>query len=209
MRREAPDTHFYAEIRDLNLEFLGLIAAGKQCCHGPVFGLDAAIVEQISRFSRAELETMAATPCLLAGFGGGRGARPARIAEPSPSSDAQWVGHARLFAAGLLTYVLQMAGRDPLRAALCAGSTAGAPACGTAYRDICAGADRALERLEARFRRQTRFWPDLIRATRDGHPERLQLARLSAIQLATFEAGRRPAVARIEPVLAAETAGTR
>jgi len=208
MQREAPDTHFYAEIRDLNLEFLGLIAAGRQRHQGPIFGLDAAIVDQISRLTRPQLEAMAATPCLLAGFAGGR-TRPTRVAEPSPSSDVGWAGHARLFAAGLRTYVVQMARRDPLRAALCAGDTAGALADNTAYRDICGCADRALEQLEARFRRQTRFWPDLVRASRDGHPERLQLARLSAIQLATFEAGRRASASRPAGVLAAGAAGTR
>ncbi len=194
MRREAPDTHFYAEIRDLNLEFLGLVAAGRRHCHGSIFGLDAGVVDPISRFSRAQLEAMAATPCLLAGFATSRGARAIRIAEPPPAADPDWSAHARLFAAELLTYVLQMRRRDPLRAALCAsiaaGSLAGTLAGDSAYRDIRGYADRALQHLEARFRRQTRFWPDLVRATREGHPERLQLARLSAIQLATSEAGR-------------------
>ena len=40
MQREAPDMQFYAEIRDLNIEFLALVAEGRRCCHGPVFGLD-------------------------------------------------------------------------------------------------------------------------------------------------------------------------
>jgi hypothetical protein len=101
-----------------------------------------------------------------------------------------------------------VARRDPLRAALCARSPAGALAGETAYRNICGCADRALERLEARFRRQTRFWPDLVRATRDGHAERLQLARLSAIQLAMIEAGQRQIV-RPAAVLAAEAADRR
>jgi hypothetical protein len=183
-------------MRDLNLEFLGLVATGRHCCHGPIFGLDSAVVDPISRFSGAQLEAMAATPCLLAGFATSRGSRPARIAEPPPAADPEWAVHARLFAAGLLTYVEQMTRRDPLLAALCAGfaagNAAGVLAGDTAFRDIRRYADRALQHLEARFRRQQRFWPDLVRATRDGHPERLQLARLSAIQLATFEAGRAP-----------------
>jgi hypothetical protein len=166
-------------------------------------------VDQISRFGRAQLEAMAAMPCLLVGFAGSRGAWPARVAEPPLSSDSEWAADARLFAAGLLTYVLQMAERDALRAALCAGSTAGSLAGNSAYRDIRAGADRALQRLEARFRRQTRFWPDLIRATRDGDPECLQLARLSAIQLATFEAGRHRSPVGPTPALAAGPAGNR
>ena len=209
MQREPPDTHFYAEIRDLNLEFLSLLAAGRRCCHGPVFGLDTAVVDPISRFNPAQLDAMAATPCLLAGFGAGRGTRAMRIAEPPPAGDPEWNAHARLFAAGLLTYVLQMARRDALLAALCAGSAAGPLAGDTGFRDICGYADRALQHLEARFRRQTRFWPDLVRATRDGRPERLHLARLSAIQLATSETGRPLAVARPTLALLARTANTR
>lgn len=66
MQREAPDTHFYAEISDFNLEFLGLLVEARQRCHGGVFGLDSAVVEQISRLNAAQLVAMAATPCLLA-----------------------------------------------------------------------------------------------------------------------------------------------
>ena len=51
MQCEAPDTHFYAEMRDFNLEFLALVAAGRSRCHGALFGLDVAVVEQISRFN--------------------------------------------------------------------------------------------------------------------------------------------------------------
>jgi hypothetical protein len=211
MQREPPDTHFYAEVRDLNLEFLSLLAAGRRCCIGPVFGLDTAVVDQIARFNPAELDAMAATPCLLAGFGANLGTRTVRIAEPPPAGDPEWGVHARLFAAGLLTYVLQMARRDALLAALCAGSAAGSLAGATGFRDIRGYAERALQHLEARFRRQSRFWPDLVRATRDGRPERLHLARLSAIQLATSETSRPVVPPTPTPALAllARTANTR
>jgi hypothetical protein len=82
-----------------------------------------------------------------------------------------------------------MARRDSLRAALCIGPAASTLAGDTTFRDIRGYADRASQHLEARFRRHTRFWPDLVRATRDGQPERLHLARLTAIQLATSELG--------------------
>jgi hypothetical protein len=49
--------------------------------------------------------------------------------------------------------------------------------------------------MEARFLAPARFWPDLVRAVRDGYPGRMRLARLTAIQLATTEADRYPLAA--------------
>ena len=203
MQREAPDTHFYAEIRDFNLEFLGLVTAAKGRCHGAVFGLDPGIVDALGRLDPAQLGDVAATPCLLAGFAP-RPSRPGRIAEPPPALDAEWAEQARLFAAGLLAYASQMS-RDPLRAALCA--SAGIATIGPApgARDLRGHAHRALQHLEARFSRHARFWPDLVRATRDGHAERLQLARLAAIQLAMAEPRPAPPMAGPEALRSAVT----
>lgn len=186
MRCEAPDTHFFADIREFNLEFLALVAAGRQLLHGPVLGLDVAVADQVSQLRPRQLEDMASTPCLLVGFGAAaRGG--ARVAEPLPEVDPRWLERARLFATGLLTYVWQATRRDPLRAALCLG--AGGPgSVDHAARDLRGRADRALTLLEARFGQSSRFWPDLVKAVRDGHPARLQLARLTAIQLAAAEA---------------------
>lgn len=193
MQCEAPDTRFYAEIRDMNLEFLGLVAAGRARCHGPVFGLDSAVVDQLVRLNPVQLEAIATTPCLLAAFATARSRGGAAwIAESPPIGDAQWADQTRLFGAGLLTYIWQMSRRDSLRAALCAGPAAATLVGALSFREIRGHADLALQRLEARFRRPTRFWPDLIRATRDGHEERMHLARLTAIQLATSEAGQSP-----------------
>ncbi len=200
MQCEAPDTHFYAEMHDFNLEFLALVISGRAGRHGPVFGLDSAVVDPISRFNPAQLEAMAATPCLLAGFAVTPPRAGVRVAEPGPGCDPQWSEHARLFAAGLLSYVQQAVRRDALRAALCAGVAGHLLADGGCIRDIRRHADRALQHLEARFRRSGRFWPDLVRAARDGNPERLQLVRLTAIQLATAEIGSpggRPVASRL------------
>jgi hypothetical protein len=131
---------------------------------------------------------MAATPCLLAGFASARTARfPQRVAEPPPAADAEWVGQAGLFAAGLLTYVWQMGRRDALRAALCGAGTAAAQGDELSFMRIRGLAARAAQHIEARFSGRTRFWPDLVRAVRDGQPEGIRLARLTAIQLATSE----------------------
>jgi hypothetical protein len=187
MQCEAPDMHFYSEIRDFNLEFLGLVASGRRRCHGQIFGLDAAVVDQISRFNPAQLDAMAATPCLLTGFTGTAARLGLGVAEPLPAVDPEWGAHARLFAAGLLTYVWQTARRDALRAALCLGTADHLLSGETGFRDIRRHADRALQHLEGRFRCSRRFWPDLVRAAREGHPERLRLAHLTAIQLAMAE----------------------
>lgn len=193
MRREAPDTRFFFEIKDFNMEFLTLLAAAPD--HGPqgLFGLDGAIVSQVARMTPGQLETMADVPCLLAGFGTRRSREPAGVAEPSPAMQAAaWAGHARLFAAELLTYTWQMARRDPLRAALCLGADALPLVDKASVRDIHVYANRALQHLQARFLGHWRFWPDLVCATREGRTERIQLARLTAIQAATLEARRRP-----------------
>ncbi len=209
MQCEPPDLQFYAEIHDLNLEFLGLVAEGRNCCHGPVFGLDVAVVEQISRFRPAQLEAIAATPCLLAGFDAGRNARFASlVAEPTPARDPAWAAKARLFAAGLFTYAWQNSRRDALRAALCAGPAAVSLAGHVSFREMRALADQALQHLEARFRRRSRFWPDLVRAARDGPAERLDLARLTAIQLATCEAAPKGVYLTAPPAMLTVTSGT-
>jgi hypothetical protein len=208
MQREAPDSIFFREINDFNAEFLALLAAAATRYSGPMLGLDSAILEPIAKLSGAQLEAIAGTPCLLAGFAVARRQRALRVAESQPSTDAAWTEQARLFAAGLLTYAWQMARRDPLRAALCLGPQAQALVAGTTLRDIRSSAERNLQHLEARFASHSRFWPDLVRAARDGRPERIQLARLTAIQLATLEARRSNARERVT-TLATGAASTR
>jgi hypothetical protein len=211
MRREPPDLQFYAEVRDLNLEFLGLIAEARQGWPGPVFGLDPAVVEHFSRLRAPQFEAMAATPCLLAGFAERRPMRAlGLVAEPRPGVDAAWLDRARLFSAGLWSYVWQMSRRDCLRASLCAGAPRAGGVGALSFREMRAAGEQALHYLEARFT-QGRFWPDLVRAVRDGHPERLRLAHLSAIQLATGDTRERryalaPAVAEpgVDPGAAAD-----
>lgn len=183
MRCEAPDSLFYAEIRDFNLQFLRLIASVRQTRPDAQFGLDPVIAETIGRFNVAQLEAVAATPCLLARFN----PTPRTGLYVAESAATDWDERARLFATGLLTFLGQMARRDPLQAALCLGGAEELLARDGPFRDIRSQADRALQHLEARFRRNQRFWPDLIQAARDGHSEQLQLARLAAIQLTSSE----------------------
>ncbi len=204
MRCEAPDSQFFAELRDLNLAFLALAVAGRRRGYGPVFGLDGAVLEALAPLTASQLEAAALVPCLLVAFAPWPTRFARHVAEPPPGDDADWIEQARLFAAGLLAYARQASRRDELRAALVVGTAELLPG-GAGCRDIRSEADRALQHLQARFRDSPRFWPELVRAARDGHPQRLQLARLAAIQLATIEAGPPPVPvpAGAPPVLAA------
>lgn len=188
MRCEPPDLQFYGEMRDLNLEFLELVIGALQALNGPVFGLDGAIADQLSRMRSAQLESIAATPCLLAGFAARRPLRALTLAaEPRPGADPSFHSRLRLFAAALWAYVWQMVRGDALRAALCAGGPRAALVGALSFREMRVSGEQAVQFLEARFV-QGRFWPDLVRAARDGNAERLRLVQLSAIQLATSEA---------------------
>jgi len=186
MQCEAPDTHFYADIRDFNLEFLGLVASARHAGQGCLLGLDSGVVQQVSRLPALQLQAMATIPCLLAAFGVGP-RTGLRVAEPPPGEDPRWVERLRLFTTGLLTYLWQMSRSDALRVALVLGPTAPPHAPEAPMRDIRNHAEQAARHLEARFRTSPRFWPDLVRAARDGQPQRLHLARLTAIQLASAE----------------------
>ena len=120
MRCKAPDKRFYRELTDLNGEFLGLIAS-HQPAHS-VLGLDSAVVRRIRELSDPELDFIAETPCLLAGFSTVSSTRMVGEANLDLADvDRGWVDAARLFTAGLMTYLWQMAGRDSFTAALCVG----------------------------------------------------------------------------------------
>lgn len=200
MRCEPPDLQFYAEIRDLNLEFLELIVEAHRTWGRSVFGLDGMVLEQIGSLHAAQLEAIASVPCLLAGFAPHRpfGA-PAFVAESRPDGDGAWNERLRLFAAGLWSYVWQMARHDPLHAALCAGTPQAAQLGAMSFRDMRCSGEQARQHLQARFP-QGRFWMDLVRAAQDGQAEGLRLARLSAIQLATSEARLHQGYAVSQPV---------
>jgi hypothetical protein len=189
MQPEAPDTQFFGEIRDLNLAFLALAVQARELGQRRAFGLDAAVLDGLRRLPGAGLEAIAATPCLLVGFRaeGARERRWCGVAEAQPVIDSAWVASAQLFAATLLGHVWHLSRCDPLRASLCAGDSARGPAGLGSFREVCATAGQALQLLEARFHTRVRFWPDLVTAARDGHSGRLQLARLTAIHLASAE----------------------
>jgi len=185
MTTKAPVTRPQHEIQELNLEFLDLLRRGG--APPPNFSLEAAVCQRIRCLTVAQVDTIAGTPCLLAGFtaippfaasrgvaeplGAGLGTRPAETA--------------RMFAAGLMNYLWQTARQDRLLAALCMGPWPVAidRLAGAGFRDIQASAAEAVDYLEARFCRHPRLWPDLVRAATAGNAELLAATRLSVVQL--------------------------
>ena len=173
---------------DFNVEFLGLVAAARHACHGAAFGLERPIIERIGQLTPAQLEAMAATPCVLASLAGERlSARHSFLAEPPPAPDPVWAEEARVFAARFLTYAWQMVRRDSLHAVLCFGPAVDTLSVQMSYGELRLVARRELRQLEARFRDHPRFWIDLVRAAREGRSAELRMAQLAAIPLATAE----------------------
>lgn len=191
MRCEAPDLRFYGELQDLNREFLHLIIEGRQGSR-PVLGLAPEVAGRLCQFEAPQLDAVAATPCLLATLAASA-AEPftTGVRDGSEFGEARWVEATRVYAASLGTYVWQTAPRGALLAALCGAPpvAAGQPV------PAAAGTVRAFarvenRRLEARFHRHPRFWPDLVAAAAAGNAERMRLAQLTAVQLSLHGDGR-------------------
>jgi hypothetical protein len=190
MRCKPPDKRFYEELRELNAAFLSLFTDQRLLWHGPLLGLNPQITNGLRCLSAVELEFVAATPCLLAGF-------PLRPLSQSVSesqmqirpSDEQWLDSARLYSAELVMYLWQMTRQDRLVNRLCVGPEPERvkPLTDMGFREIQAYARIAIEHLRARFARHPRFWPDLIRAARSGNRDFRSLSRLTIIPLTLAE----------------------
>ena len=123
MRCEALDKEFFAEIRDLNVAFLGLVADPRAGDAGTeMLGLDPRSARALGALEATELRRLAAVPVPLAGLrtlplSPGVAEQP-----PVPANlDPAWCLAASAFAAGLLTYLWQLARHQPVAAALCVG----------------------------------------------------------------------------------------
>lgn len=190
MQCKPPDTRFYDDLKDLNVEFLNLIVAHGHSWQKPVLGLDAGSASALRRLSDSELAFIATAPGLLAGFT--VLPPPPGVSEPRADlhqSDERWLESTRLFCIGMMTYLWQMARRDHLVAVLCVGPATGRVGClaELSFREIQGSADRAMSQLNARFGGHPTFWPDLIRAARSEDPELKDLSRLSIIPLTLAE----------------------
>jgi hypothetical protein len=182
----------YADLKDLNRGFLGLITEPGAHRAVPTLGLDAAIVDQLCRLSPEELELIAGTPGLLACFSRLPPVSLRQVAEmPITHLPARsgWRESARLYVTGLLTYLWQMEQRDWPCCALCAGSAE--KQSGSLgefdFARIRASADFAVDQLRARFTNHPSFWIDLIRSARSGNEDFQVLSRLTIIPLVLAE----------------------
>jgi len=191
MQCEAPDKRFFGEMRDLNAEFLALVthpAAGEPAWR--LLGLSAATGRGLCRLDPAELEFVTAVPGLLADF---RRLPPALgVFEPSPlpdELDRHWLQQASVFAAGLLTYLWQLARRERLLTTLCLGpgNAMRGELRAVGFRDIQHCARNSVAELRARFGDHPTWWPELLTAARsEDHDERSRCQLdLIALGLAT------------------------
>ena len=197
MRCETLDKEFFAEIRDLNVAFLDLVADPRAGGAGlDMLGITPRSAAALAALGAAERRRIAAVPVPLAGFR--RLPMVPRVAESplAPSGlEPAWELAASLFAAGLLTYLWQLARRLPLAAALCVG-----PAddrveqlAALSFDAIQACALAAAPLLEARPAFSPALLPGLVRAARREGPEDGAVG-LELIPLGL--AGLRPARAR-------------
>ena len=193
MQRNWPDTQVRGEIREFNREFLELLC--EDCSPGAAFGLASPVRQRLRLLAPAQRASIAETPCLLASFSllpprpaTWPAPRPAprEVADaPVPAARAAQADAARLFAASLLVWLWHTARDDRLLAALCIGpgrlgvdhlSSAG-------FRELQRTAAGAADCLEARFCRNLRLWPDLVRAASSSDGQLLTATRLSIVQL--------------------------
>ncbi len=123
MRCEALDKVFFAEIRDLNVAFLSLVADPRAGDVGlEMLGLHPQSVQELAALTAVELRRLAALPVPLAGFR--RLPLSTQVAEQPPPAnlDPAWHLAANSYAAGLLTYLWQIARHQPVAASLCVGA---------------------------------------------------------------------------------------
>lgn len=183
MRCKAPDKTFFADLRDLNREFLALLRRCRPTPETRALGLGAPIAEPIRRLSPDEVDFVATTPCLLAGLTGLPGVMAVGEASPASPQDRHWYDAARVFTASLMTYLRQVDHRDPLIVALCLGPALAEKLAALPLREMQTRAGVAVSQLEARFADNPRFWPDILKAARSGDEELRMLACLTSIPL--------------------------
>ncbi|MGI9329358.1 MAG: hypothetical protein ACR2QB_01460 [Gammaproteobacteria bacterium] len=197
MQCKPPDKQFFAEIRDLNLAFLQLVAdprAGDQALG--MLAMPSASAAALQSLPPAELSRVACAPVLMARLDApGLDAGVAETAPLPAGLDPQWSRNVSLFAAGLLTYLWQLARRQPVAASLCLGpdpARVHALARLTGRQVMAAGAV-AGAMLRARRIFRAPFLPELLRAVRnDAPPDELPGLNLIPLGLAQL----RPAASR-------------
>jgi hypothetical protein len=206
MRGKSLDSRICAELKSLNAGLLRVLAWCDPTDGPPRLGLEPAVVARLQQLRPTELDFIAGTPALLAGFDAppaveyGGGIADAEVPGPqygqdfdgrmsTDSADAgrtdQWARMTRLFAAALLTWLWQMDRGNQLVMALCIGPRRQMPPLSVPVIEALAG--HATQRLRVRFGDHPRFWPDLIRAARSKNPDLRDLSRLAVLPLVLAE----------------------
>jgi hypothetical protein len=192
MRCKVPDKAFFADLKDLNAEFVGLLQRYPGAEISGVMGLDCALWARVRALNPTEVEFLAATPHLLAGFSELPSVSSVSDHRERPlPGEGRWFEAARVFAASLMTCIRDSARHDRLRAALCLGPTVilSDKLAALSFRDIQSIAGLAAIRLRAQFAGNPRFWPDLLRASVSGDRELRSLACLAGIRLSLARRG--------------------
>lgn len=210
MQCKSLDSRIYAELTSLNAGLLRILVSREAADRTAPLGLAPAILGQLRELLPAELDFIAGTPVLLAGFEApepaGRVDRIADVERPLESygiaavgltpggpcdgplenqrSDP-WSRMTRLFAAALLTWLWQVDRRDQLITALCIGPGDRLPPLSVPLIESLAGL--ATQRLRVRFGAHPRFWPDMVRAARSRDAELRALSRLAVLPLVLAE----------------------
>jgi hypothetical protein len=170
MRCKPPDKQFFSEVRDLNIAFLGLVADPRAGTAGlDMLGLAPPSAAAVAGLSSEELRRIAAVPVPLAGFHALPS--PSAVAEQPPQAaalDASWRLAAEFYAAGLLTYLWQLARHQPVAAALCVGPGQGRvkQLARLSFDTIQGCAAVAAPQLRARPAFSAKLLPGLVRAAR-------------------------------------------
>ncbi len=186
------DMRLFDDLIDLNRGFLSLITAPGARRAAQAHGLDSAIIDQLRSLSAQDLEFIARTPGLLAGFAKVSAVSLHRVAEMPAVGlvvNSTWRESARLYVTGLLTYLWQMEQHEQSYSALRAGVSASGSELlvGIDFARIHASADYAVDHLRARFADHPSFWPDLIRSACSGNEEFQLLSQLTIIPLVLAE----------------------
>ena len=180
----------FAAIRDINREFLRVLISPAVRGRQQLLGLEAPVLEGLCSLSARQLDEVATTPQLLAEFGSvsNLAGSVAAVAEHSPTFanlDSGWEQEMHAFTDRLLTCLWQSARHDKLLAMFCIGPNDGIrqSMAQLSFTQLSRNSDNAYRNLRARLASHPRFWPDLIRAARNGSAAQRHASQLSIIQL--------------------------
>jgi hypothetical protein len=201
MRCKSLDTAVRSELRSLNSGLLRLLTRPGYAEGVRSLGLAPEITARLRALSADDLDFIAGTPALLAGFELPPTADVAdHVADPGPHQRFRmpdpmpcdtlavidpWSQAAHLFTATLLTWLWKTDCRDQLVMALCLGPDHALPRLGVAQIETLAA--HARQRLRVRFGDKPRFWPDLIRAARSRDTDLREFSRLAVLPLMLTE----------------------